>query len=165
MSQANSAFFYPAPKRPYIKFKTLWILWSDWRRHYKLSTKIKNICYVVYKRVYLTRATIAVLCIRICIWIWICMDPHHFGNLDPDSDPHQGEPFPNPQPVPHQIKIWFRIYIGVIKRIRASVVGGEHSRKDPFEVLANSYFRQFMSPNSYISYFDSWIEWQSECTD
>jgi hypothetical protein len=70
------------------------------------------------------------------------MDPHHFGNLDPDPNPHQGDkPDPDPHPDPHQIKIWIRIYIGVIKRIRASVVGGEHSKKEPFEELVNSYFR------------------------
>jgi hypothetical protein len=34
--------------------------------------------------------------------LWIRMDPHHFGNLDPHLDPH-----------PHQIKIRIRIRIRI----------------------------------------------------
>jgi hypothetical protein len=40
------------------------------------------------------------------LWIRIRMDPHHFGNLDRDLDPHQGS-----KPDPHQIKIRIRIRI------------------------------------------------------
>jgi hypothetical protein len=47
--------------------------------------------------------------------IRIRMDPHHFGNLDPHPDPHQGEKsYPDPHqgkksdPDPHQIKIRIR---------------------------------------------------------
>jgi hypothetical protein len=29
------------------------------------------------------------------------MDPHHFGNLDPDPDPHQSDKL-DPDPDPHQ---------------------------------------------------------------
>jgi hypothetical protein len=40
---------------------------------------------------------------RSVLWIWICMDPHHFGNQDPLPDPDQ-------------IKI--RLRIKVLSRIR-----------------------------------------------
>jgi hypothetical protein len=44
---------------------------------------------------------------RAVLWIRIRMDPHHFGNLDPYSDPH-----------PHQLKIRKRFRIKVISWIR-----------------------------------------------
>ncbi len=42
------------------------------------------------------------------------MNPHHFGNLDPDQDPHQGDK-PDPDPDSHQLLIRLRIRIDVMR--------------------------------------------------
>ncbi len=45
------------------------------------------------------------------LWIRTRMDPHHFGSLDPYTDPH-----------PHLIKIWIRIQIQISwNRIRIRI--------------------------------------------